>query len=380
MFKVFDKYIFKHLFLGTVFIAFVLTMIILLTQSLRFLELVIDSSASGAAFFTLSFLAVPRFLEIILPIAVLASVLFTYNKLTTESELSVAKAAGKSPWQLSKPALALAFLCALFMVWMTMWAAPKSLSNMQKMRQVIKAQYATAIFQEGVFNTLKNGLTVYIKDRSGPEMYGVFIHDARPVNKTPVLITAKKGIAQATPTGQRILISDGTRQSINLESGTLSKLEFKQYSLDIPDTSGDISKRWQEPDERTIFELLNLNYENSGDRRNLRELKIEIHRRIANPFLVFTYTLTGLCVLLLGGTNRRGQNKKIIIAIAVIIVLQGLFLASFNIAREKDIGLLIMYSIVLIPIFMGGFLLSAHSENLRKKFLYRQNNNQRRRV
>ena len=58
---VFDRYLLKHLLLATVFTAVSLAMVIMLTQSLRFLELIINSGASSFSFFALTFLAMPRF-------------------------------------------------------------------------------------------------------------------------------------------------------------------------------------------------------------------------------------------------------------------------------------------------------------------------------
>ena len=71
---VFDRYVLRNLAMATGFIAVTLAAIVFLTQSLRFLELVIESGASGTSFWLLAFLALPRFLEIILPIALLAGI------------------------------------------------------------------------------------------------------------------------------------------------------------------------------------------------------------------------------------------------------------------------------------------------------------------
>ena len=59
--NIFDRYIFKNLLIATVFVAVTLAVVIFLTQSLRFLELVIESGASSSAFWVLTMLALPRF-------------------------------------------------------------------------------------------------------------------------------------------------------------------------------------------------------------------------------------------------------------------------------------------------------------------------------
>ena len=47
--KIFERYIFRNLFIGTAFVAVTLTFIIFLTQSLRFLEIILESNTSGGS-------------------------------------------------------------------------------------------------------------------------------------------------------------------------------------------------------------------------------------------------------------------------------------------------------------------------------------------
>ena len=178
--RVFDRYVLRNLAVATVFIAAVLSAVVFLTQSLRFLELVIESGASSGAFWILTVLALPRFLEIILPIAVLAGVIFIYHRMTIDSELVAIKAAGFSPMALARPAIMLACVTTVILWGMTMWVAPRSLSEMQHMRSVIKAQFSALLFREGVFNQVGTGLTVYIRERTSEgELRGLMIHDSR---------------------------------------------------------------------------------------------------------------------------------------------------------------------------------------------------------
>ena len=94
---VFDRYIFKNVLVAATFIAVTLAVVIFLTQSLRFLELVIESGASGGTFWMLTFLAMPRFFEIIIPLSLMAATLFIYNRMTSDSELIAIRAAGYDP-------------------------------------------------------------------------------------------------------------------------------------------------------------------------------------------------------------------------------------------------------------------------------------------
>ena len=366
--NIFDRYIFKNLLTAALFVALVLVALIMLTQSLRFLELVMDSGASGLSFWILTFLALPRFLEIILPLAVMAGVLFVYNRMMSDSELTVIRAMGRSPLGLAKPALVLALIVTIFLWGMTLWAAPKSLSQMQHMRQVIKAQFSAFLLRDGVFNKIGSGLTVYIREKIGDEeLRGILIHDTRDPARPPSTVMAKSGKIALGENGYEVLVFNGSRQEINAKTGILQRLNFDRYIVELPD-SAPVRQRWKQPDERTITELITPNLDNKRDRESLRDFRIELHRRITGPVLSIGFTLVACAFLLLGGQRRRGYTRRILAAIAVVMLLQSLFLASSNLARGSDGGLILMYLVTLGPVITSTYMLSALSEKTRRIF------------
>lgn len=370
--KIFDRYVFKNLFVTTLFVSVTLAVVILLTQSLRFLELVIESGASSSSFWVLTLLALPRFFEIILPLSLMSAVIFVYNRMTMDSELVVVRSVGYSPMSVTKPALYLALIVTIFLWGMTMWAAPKSLSSMQQMRQVIKAQFSSFLFREGVFNRAGQGLTVYVRKRADDgEMQGLMIHDSREKARNASTIIAQRGVIVANEAGDghQVLVFDGSRQEYDPKSDVLHRLNFERYTIDLPD-GGPVRQRWSEPDERTIIELLNPDLENKRDVAALRDFKVELHRRIVGPLLAPVFCLISCCALLLGPVDRRGQGKRIAVAIGSVVVIQGLFLAGFNLARNTDWGLLFIYLLICVPLVFSVFILSGIGEQVRRKIFF----------
>lgn len=363
--EIFDRYLFRTLGVATFFVAAVLAAVILLTQSLRFLELVLEAGASGGSFWMLTLLALPRFFEIILPIALMAATVFVYNRMTMDSELIVMRALGRAPLRLARPAILLSAGVAVFLLLMTTWAAPVSLNAMQHMRQVIKAQYSTLLFRAGVFNDVVPGLTVFVRDRTaGGELHGLMIHDSRAAGKPPVTILAKRGSIVVTPEGQQVVVYDGSRQDLNRESGVLNRLAFARYTIDLPDGTGPVRQRWREPEERTLFELFRPDPDDETDRRNSREFTVEIHRRLVAPLLAPALALMALAFLLVGPVDRRGQGWRIIMATGTAVVIQGLYLGAFSLAQQSGAGLVLMYGLVLLPLGTGLLLLSPAGERL----------------
>ncbi len=388
--KIFDFYLLKNLFVATIFIAVTLAVVVFLTQSLKFLELVINSGASSFSFWILTMLTLPRFFEIILPLALMASTVFIYNRMTMDSEIVVMRATGASPLSLAKPALVLAMVVTVMLWSITMWASPKSLSSMKQMQQMIKSQFSTLLFRENVFNAVIPGLTVYMRERMpNGEMRGLMIHDSREESRNPSTILAQRGVVLATDEGHQVLVYDGSRQEYDLKQDALHRLNFERYTIDLPD-SAPVQQRWRKPAERTIFELINPDVSNQRDLDNLREFNIEIHRRVSAPLLALVYTLIALNALLLGPMDRRGQGWRIALAIGGVVVIQGLFLAAYNVAqsvpntmpddvvpadlnlmtRKNWFGLFLMHALVFVPLAVNTFFLTGASEKLRRKILY----------
>ncbi len=368
--NIFDWYVFKNLSLATVFIGLTLVVVVFLTQSLKFLELVMDSGASSVSFWILTLLALPRFFEVILPLALMAGILFVYNRMSTDSELSVVRSLGYSPMALARPALLLAVIVSIFLWSMTLWAAPKSLSQMQHMRQVIKAQFSALFLREGVFNKLGDGLTVYVRERSGNDaLQGILIHDSRDEVAVPSTVIAKQGVVVGDNDGFEVVVYNGSRQTYDPQKKILQQLNFERYVVDLPD-SAPVSQRWKEPDERTIFELLQPDMENERDAASLKEFHIEIQKRICSPFLAINLALVSCVVLLVGPVDRRGHARRIILGVGIALVLESLFLSASNMARNHPSGVILMYVVTIGPLIPGLFLLSSYSEGFRRRVFY----------
>lgn len=358
---IFERYILRHLGLATLLVTCALAAVIFLSQSLRFLELVMASGASASAFWVLTALALPRFFEIILPLALMAATVFVYNRMTLDSEIVALRASGLSPLALARPALIAAGFMTLALWLVTAWIAPLSVSHMQSLRQIIKSQYSALLFREGVFTAAGEGVTVFVRDRS-PDgiLKGVVIHDARHGLKTPVTILARQGTVSVGSDADRVIVYDGSRQEYDREKRVLRKLDFERYTVVLPE-SAPIRPRWREADERSLFELLRPDPADVRDPQVLRQFRIEAHKRIAAPLLAPAFVVCALALLLTGPLERKGQSGRVAFCIVAVVLLEALFLSAYNLCRQTDWGLPIMYAAVLLPLATGASALGLLS-------------------
>ena len=112
--KKLNIYIAKQIIVGFLLVSFSLMSIIWLTQSLRFVDLITNKGIAVSLFAKLTSLLMPRIFTILCPISLFAAVLFVYNRMLSDRELVVMKAAGITPWQNAKPAVFLGLAMACF--------------------------------------------------------------------------------------------------------------------------------------------------------------------------------------------------------------------------------------------------------------------------
>ncbi len=369
----YDRHIVKSLLLSCLLLALILVGVVMLAQSIRFLEVVLQSGAPIGSFFTLMALAMPRFLEIVLPIGLFGGTLFFYQKILSDSELVILRSAGRSSLSLASPALLLSTFMGLVIFLITAWLAPVSLAKLQALQHQIRAKYSALILQEGVFTALDNGLTFYVEKKSSEgALSGIMVYDDRPENTDgPSLITAQSGVGYSAEDAQKIVVYNGTRQNFNPKSGVVSRLDFDQYAITLPSNDAPLDSRWQEPNERTLWALFNPDMDSSADRRHAAEMIAEAHRRIGLPFLGVSYTMIALITLLLGPISRRGYSRRIGWSIAIVIFVQGLYLTGYNISKSNIYGLAILYGAATGPIITGLFLMSPWAETLRRSLFFR---------
>ena len=87
------------------FATVVLCLAIVLIQSIRFIDLIVNRGLPLSDFGYLALLITPRFLAVVLPISLFGAILFTYNRMIIGSELIVLRSAGMSTLRLAVPGI-----------------------------------------------------------------------------------------------------------------------------------------------------------------------------------------------------------------------------------------------------------------------------------
>ncbi|MDX2095084.1 MAG: LPS export ABC transporter permease LptF [Alphaproteobacteria bacterium] len=337
----YERYLFMHLFWPTVVITASLTAIVWLTQILKFLDFMLSRGLSLMDFLYLSGLMLPSLLLILMPIALGIAVIYTYNRLTVESELVVLNAVGVSKWQLAKPALRLGLFCTLLCYVLALALMPHANKKFQDVRTFFRDKYASVLLEEEVFSNPLEGVTVYVRARDEQNnLSGVLMHDRRNPRQIITMI-ADTGHMEQTPAGPRFYLQQGMRQQ--WRDGKVSWLAFDDYAIDIAFYGTDVVRK-RSPTERTLGELF--------DREGLTDKqaaanRAEAHQRLTWPLFCLSLPLFALAMLFSSEFNRRGQLKRILTASVGMVAMVLLYFVCRSLSVQQAWVSVMLYVLVL---------------------------------
>ena len=352
-----DTYIFKNLLGPFLFFTIVLTLVVWLTQSLRFVDLIVNKGLSVTFFLKLTILVIPGVFGIILPVAVFAAILYCYQRLHSDSELVVIWSAGVSNLRVTRPALIFVLLVTSFAYGLSLYFVPAGNRAFKELQVELRTNISYVPLQEGAFNTITKGLTVYLRARKpSGELLGILVHDNRDANR-PVTMMAERGALVRTDAGPQFILKNGNRQQMDRSGDKLSILYFESYNLDLTQFIKKENYRWRKPKERFIHELLWIDENNPNDRKNRGRLWSTGHDQLTSPLYGLAFTLIALALLLTGEFNRRGRGRRVIIAIALVMAVRLAGLAAVNVAAQTIALTPLIYLNVLLPIAIGGVVL-----------------------
>lgn len=356
--KIVTKYILKQMLFGFVLITAGLLMIVWLSQSLRLFDMLLNSNVSVWLFIRLTMLLVPGYLAIISPIALFAVTLFTYNRLITDRELIILRAAGMSPLELARPVLVIGTIFTAIGFYISLILVPQAVADFRELRWKIQHDVSHLLLQEGEFNDVTDGITVYIKNKNKDgSLEGIILHDQHSPT-SQVTLLAEKGTIVYRDGVPQISMQNGSRQEIIPKTGRFSILYFDQYNLDFFSGKDKKDSRFKNPGERSLTELFSTTLEDLlGVQKLYHRFRLEAYKRLAMPFYNLSFMLIAAAGLLTGNFNRRGHNKRIIITVLIMAGLQIASLGTENLCMRNLMFVPLLYFFAIAPIFISLYIL-----------------------
>ena len=366
--NLFIIYIYRQLLGPFILIMLSMTGIAWLTQSLRFIELIIIKGLPVNIFLNLTILIIPKLLVTIIPFIAFLAALITYARLNNESELISMKSAGMNNFKILLPAVIFGITLGTLAIALENYGSPYAYNQFKNLQHNIRNNYISTLFQEKVFSSPIKGLTVFIKERDKiGNFQGILIHDERDTDKTISIIAEKRKIV-TTQTGARFALINGNRQEITKDKN-ISILYFDEYTLNINNYNKDTSPRFKDASERYFDELFN--HSQNIDALYKKEFIAEAHKRIMTPLIILIMVLIGAITSIIGKYNRKASLKKIFYSISAALSIQIYIVAAPQVMIQSPKLIPFLYIIVIIILLFIIFLITDKAKIIKDKISYK---------
>jgi len=359
----FDRYLLSRLMVFFGFFALILVLVYWTNKAVRLFDQLIADGQSALVFLEFTALTLPGVIKIVLPIAAFVAAIYTTNRLNSESELVVVQATGFSGFRLARPVLAFGMIVALLTAVLAHFLVPAASSMLSTRSAEISKNITARFLTEGSFLHPTEGVTFYIRevDADG-RLLDVFLSDRRE-SQTQVTYTAKTAYLVRQTSGPKLVMLDGSAQTLDTKNNRLSTTGFSDFSYDIGALISLGNSSGRSYSELSTSELLFPTPELIKETGANRALMVYAgHDRFSQSLLTIVAALIGFSSLIVGRFSRFGVWRQIIGAIVLLVLIKTLdsTIADFVVKDEHRWPLI--YLPALVGFFISWFLLwlSAH--------------------
>ncbi len=321
----YDRYVLSQYLLFFGFFSLILVAVFWVNRAVVLFDRLIGDGQSALVFLEFSALALPNLIRMVVPIAAFAAAVWVTNRLNSESELTVLRATGTSPWRMARPAVVFGLITAGMMLVLTHFLLPTSIQQLEQREADVARNVTARILNEGDFLHPAKGVTFYIRqiDKDGT-LNDVFLSDSRDPDVT-ITYTGAQAFLVRDDDRTHLIMVDGLAQRLATKSRKLSTTAFSDFSYDISSLAKKGETRARNIRAIPSLELLRdmqAISENEGHR--LGALTEEFHLRFARALVCVAVTLIGFSALMLGSFSRFGVWRQSLLAFVLLILIEGL--------------------------------------------------------
>lgn len=319
-----DRYILAQLLWVFGFFSLVLVSVYWVNKAVRLFDQLISDGQPMSVFLEFTALSLPMMIRSVLPISAFVAATYVTVRMMRDSEIVTLQAGGMSPFRLAKPVVIFGLIVTAFLMLLMNVLIPEARNQLSR-RQAEVAQNITAgLLQDGVFQHPADGMTFFIVEIT-PEgvMRGIYLSDARSSTRR-VDYTARTALIVPEASGPKLVMIDGQAQIYDAETGRMSVTGFSDFTYDLSAllSPGGGGRSVQELSTAELIAASPATMTETG--ATLPQIRFELASRFVDGFAALAAALLGFCALIAGGFSRLGVWREIVLAVAMMAVVQGL--------------------------------------------------------
>ena len=306
-----QRYIFKEMIppfgINLVFFSF----IFLMTQIIEIMNMVVNHHVGLMLIGWMMLYTLPFFLEFIIPMSVMMSVLLTFLRLSSDNEILALKAGGLSIYELLPSAMLFSLIGALLTASMALYGLPWGRQSAKKLTLQVAATHFDIGIKEQVFIDNFKGIMLYVNkiDSKTQILHDIFIEDQRSQDAM-VTIVAPKGQMESNPSTHQFLLRlyDGIINQVDVNSRSVNTVQFSTYDihLDTRQAMSAAGSAPKHPEEMSMSEIRHTLSTATEKNSRYYQTLLEFHKKFTLPFACIAL---GFLAVPLGIQARSGKRS-----------------------------------------------------------------------
>jgi lipopolysaccharide export system permease protein len=336
------------------FFALVLVGVYWVNRAVSLFDQLMSDGQSALVFLEFSLLTLPNVIKLVLPSAGFVASVYVTNKLIAESELVVMQATGFSPTRMARPVMLFGLIITLMMMALVHVLVPLSRASLISERAALSENITARFLTDGQFTHPGKNVTFYINeiDATG-QLRDLFLQDDRQDSESTTY-TARRALFVRGDSGPKLIMFDGMAQTVDQGTGRLAVTRFADFTYDLGALLTRSVGQHRKVAEITTWELLM-----SGaallteTQSSAAEVFAEVSTRLAEPFLAPAVVLIGFAALQMGGFSRLGLWRKIVTAVVLLVLVQGIATVASQLGPKLPQGWALPYLAPVVGIALG---------------------------
>ena len=331
-------YIFKDIVKSTLAVSLVLLLIVSSGRLAKYLSQASSGDLAPELVFSIIAFRLPDFLPLILPLGTFVGVMLVFGRLYIDSEMAVLFASGVSKRRILAYVSVPAFLLSAVVAFLSLYGAPKSLSQVESLLAQSRSSHSLMLFREGKFITDRDGeFAAYVgKIGADSSLERIFMMQHLGQSTTSDSSAAVIGGTSILLASDGVILpgSDDEERIVELQSGRVYESrgealdyrisQFGSYSQRIRLARGS-EERKLNIETTPTFELFS-----SGEAK----YRAALHWRFSLPVTVIVVAV--LAVAMSKTDPRRGRYARMLPAIMIYLVYIVSLSAVRNLIEDGD--------------------------------------------
>ena len=315
------------------------TFVFLMAKILDITKMIVNYKISISSVFLLLIYSIPHFLEFVIPMSIMMSILLTFLRLSSDNEITAFKSGGVSVYGLLPPVLLFCLFGCLLTGFMSIYGLPWGRMGFKELTLKVASSHADIGLKERTFNDSFKGMMLYMNkiDLKSKNLIDVFIEDKSNKNVVSTVVAPRGNLfSDSEKPSFRLRLYSGTINQVDLNKRAVHSINFETYdiNLDLKKAVSAAQGGLKDEKEMNLGELRR--YLNTVIKKDVQYYAalIEFHKKFAFAFACFSL---GILAVPLGVQSRLAKRSFALLLGLVSFLLYYLMLSAGYVFGETGI-------------------------------------------